>query len=318
MKWLLITNTGNRNPGDEWIRIGVQRLVRDVDSSPRFILKNKETVEDQESEVEFDRAIWCGSPLFWSHKSQNCWENHWWSRWINGWLFKEPRKVLVLGVGDAVGKEIHDKAGFKASVELVKSKCWMLVTRNRMMDDGEILVSCCPSVFALFGDITRKSVRLCNLMPDGAHDSVMNEDEAEIWKEKVKEFSDFLIREGFESVCHAHSEEDFLEELGWPPDQVHRKPNTSEEYLPVYSKAEIYVGNRLHGAMLAIGAGGAAFAIGYDSRMKMVEFVNGTTCYPSELEVIKFQKWMSQSHRLYDCTPEYDKQVAIIRRFSES
>ena len=85
MRWLLITNTENRNPGDEWIRIGVQRLIREVDKSPEYILRNKEFIEDQTTPVEFDRAIWCGSPLFWSHESQNCWENHWWRAWMAAW-----------------------------------------------------------------------------------------------------------------------------------------------------------------------------------------------------------------------------------------
>lgn len=318
MKWLLITNTENRNPGDEWIRIGVERMVRDVDPSPKFIIKNKEFVEDQDTEVEFDRAIWCGSPLFWSHTYQGCWENYWWDKWIHGWLFKEPRKILVLGVGDAVGREIHDKAGFKAAVELVKSKCWMLVTRNRIACDEDIPVSCCPSVFALMDDRTQKSIRLCNLMPDGAHDPIMNEDEAKIWREKVNELSKFLAGLGFEDVCHANFEEEFLEQLGWPHDRVHRKPKTAEEYLPVYAKASVYVGNRMHGAMLAIGAGGASFVVGYDSRVKMVEFVGGTTTCPSKLDLDSLQKWLAQTHKRYDCTPEYDKQVVILRRFAES
>lgn len=318
MRWMLITNTENRNPGDEWIRIGVQRLIRDVDPFPEFIIKNKEFVEDQESEVEFDKAVWCGSPLFWSHKSQNCWDNHWWSTWINGWLFKQPNKVLVLGVGDAIGREVYDKPGLRSAIDLVKSKCWMLVTRNRIVEDVDIQVSCCPSVFALLGDHSEKTIRLCNLMPDGAHDSIMNEEEADIWKAKVNDFSSFLIEAGFQAVCHAHSEEDFLDKLGWPNNQIHRKPKTSESYFPIYSKASIYVGNRLHGAMLTIGAGGAAFAVGYDSRLKMVELVNGTTVYPSEFELTGFRQWMAQPHKRYNCTPEYDKQVVIIRRFAES
>lgn len=316
MKWLLITNTENRNPGDEWIRIGVQRIVRDVDPRPEFILRNKEFIEDQEKEVEFDKAIWCGSPLFWSHQYQGCWENHWWDKWINGWLFKEKRKVLVLGVGDVIGKYIHDEVKFYDSIRTVKEKCWMLVTRNLVSRASQIEVSCCPSLFALAGDKTEKTLNLCNLMPDGAHDAFFDDQEAQIWREKVKGISDFLMDFGFEIVCHSKSEETFAESLGWPIQKIHYKPKTAEDYLPLYAKAELYIGNRLHGAVLTIGAGGMALAIGYDSRLAMVSYVGGSTMLPSECDQIL--KWIRTEQPPYDWHPEYDKQVVIVRRFAEA
>lgn len=318
MKWLLITNTQNRNPGDEWIRIGVQRIIRDVDPFPEFVLRNKEFVEDQDAEVKFDKAIWCGSPLFWSHQYQGCWENYWWVKWIHGWLFNDKRKILVMGVGDVIGNEIHDKTVYNEAIATVKSKCWLLVTRNKICSDPEIQIACCPSVFALAGDKTPKTLNLCNLMPDGAHDSLLNEQESKAWHEKVKPFSEFLKNLGFEIVCHAAFEEEFIETLGWPKEKIHRKPTTAEGYFPIYAKAKVFVGNRLHGAMLTIGAGGAAMAIGYDSRLGMVSYVNGTVVRPTELNFPTVKKWINSPHPVYDWQPEYDKQVVIVRRFAEA
>lgn len=322
MKWLLVTNTENRNPGDEWIRIGVQRLVRDVDPSPEFILRNKEFIEDQDSEVEFDKAIWCGSPLFWSHQYQNCWENHWWNKWMNNWLFKEKSKVLVLGVGDVLGRHIHDEVGYYTAIRTVKEKCWKLVTRNPVSRDSEIEVSCCPSTFALAGDKTPKTLRLCNLMPDGAHDAFFDEEEAEIWRGKVKTVSDCFIKAGFEIVCHSKFEDEFAESLGWPNAKIHYEPKSSEDYLPLYAQAQCYVGNRLHGAMVTIGAGGTAMAIGYDSRLAMVAFVGGRTVRPSQFYPDDVEWWSDMPHHPlpdhpYDWQPEYDRQVVIVRQFSE-
>lgn len=318
MKWLLITNTENRNPGDEWIRIGVQRIVKDVDPKPEFIIRNKEFIEDQENEVEFDKAIWCGSPLFWSHQYQGCWENHWWDKWVNGWLFKEKRKVLVLGVGDVAGRYLHDEPSYYAAIHTIKEKCWMLVTRNLVSRDKDIEVSCCPSIFALSGDKNSKALRLCNLMPEGAHDAFFDEQEAGLWKCKVKLISDLLSDDGFEIVCHSNDEESFAKSLGWTEDKIHFKPNTSEDYLPLYSKAQSYVGNRLHGAMLTIGAGGAALAIGYDSRLGMVSYVGGSIMRPSQCCPSSVLEWIGLPHKVYDWHPEYDKQVVIVRRFSEA
>lgn len=319
MRWLLITNTENRNPGDEWIRIGVQRLVRDIDKSPVFILRNKEFVEDQASEVDFDKAIWCGSPLFWSHEYQGCWENHWWNAWINGWLFKERSKVLILGVGSALGKAPHDKTKYFDAIETVRQKCWKLVTRQKVVPDDRIPVSCCPSVFALAGDTTVKTLRLCNLMPDGAHDSFLNEEESSVWRKIAPAVSETLKSMGFELVCHAQFEDVFAETLGWPKAKIHFKPETAEDYLPLYAKAQCYVGNRMHGAMLAIGAGSPAMAIGYDSRLGMVSYAGGRTVIPSNLSVSAIRDWMDDEPKTsYAWEPEYAKQLEIINEFSKA
>lgn len=318
MKWLLISNTHNRNPGDEWIRFGVQRIVREVDKSPEFVVRNKEFIEDQDNEVQFDKAIWCGSPLFWSHQYQGCWENYWWVKWVHGWLFKEKKKVLVLGVGDVIGEKVYDETAYHSSIELVKSKCWKLVTRQKISADPEIEVSCCPSVFALAGDTTPKTLRLCNLMPDGAHDALMNEEEAKVWSETVRHVSDVLQSLDFEIVAHSPEENFFVERLAWPKCAAHLQPDKSEDYLPIYSKAQVYIGNRMHGAVLTIGAGGRALAIGYDSRLGMVSYVGGTVMKPSQVTQDAIFRWMDQTSIPYDWRHEYEKQVEIVRRFSEA
>ena len=41
MKWLLITTIG-KNPGDEFIRVGVKKLIESVDPNPTYILIDKE------------------------------------------------------------------------------------------------------------------------------------------------------------------------------------------------------------------------------------------------------------------------------------
>lgn len=318
MKWLLISNTQNRNPGDEWIRTGVERIVQEVDKSPDFTIRNKEFVEDQDKEVQFEKAIWCGSPLFWSHQFEGCWQNYWWRAWMDGWLFKDKTKVLILGVGSAIGEKPYDEKQYLAAIELVKSKCWKLVTRQKIVDDPEIQVSCCPSVFALAGNTTPKISRLCNLMPEGAHDALMNEEEAKTWRQVAGEFSRILQSLDFEIVSHSLEEDEFIKSLNWPKCAVHLKPEKSEDYFPIYSRAQVYIGNRLHGAVLTIGAEGRALAIGYDSRLGMVSYVGGTVMKPSQVTQDAICRWMDQTSVPYDWRPEYEKQVEIVRKFSEA
>lgn len=316
MRWLLITNTDNRNPGDEWIRIGVQKLVREVDPAPEFILRNKEYVEHQNAECEFDRAIWCGSPLFWSHQAQGCWENHWWRAWMDGWLFKDPRKVLILGVGNALGETVADLEGYEDAIEFVRSKCWRLVTRQKISDDLRIPVSCCPSIFALAGEQGSGTTRICNLMPDGTHDGFLNPAECDAWHKVVSQVSDELRVNGFRFVCHKCDEGDFARSLGWKDEEIFHKPNTAEEYLPFYRKAECYVGNRVHGAMLTIGLRRPALLIGYDSRVQMVREAFGEVLLPSQWKAGYIEHWLSVAYRVYDWKPEWDRQLAWIREFA--
>lgn len=316
MRWLFITNTGNRNPGDEWIRIGVQRLVSEVDGEASYVLRNKEMIEDQE-QMDFDRAIWCGSPLFWSHEHQGCWENYWWRTWIDGWLFKDPRKVLVLGVGNVLGKAPHDPDKYRESIETVRSKCWRVVTRQKVSDDDRILISCCPSIFALAGSNQQRSLKICTLMEDGAHDAFLDEDEANKWSGIKSKVSAQLLDLGFRLVCHAVKEAEHASLLGWPKDRIFQKPTTAEEYLSVYAKANCYVGNRMHGAMLPRAFGSPSMAIGFDSRLGMVELVGGQTCRPSQWTEKTIPDWMAQVHDPYDWKTEYDKQLALVRDFAK-
>src|SRR5882672_4191601 len=102
MKWLLITTLGT-NPGDEFARFGVQRLIRDVDSEPKFFLVNKESPTINQP-VEFDRAVICGMPLIWSfpwpesRSPARC--VPWWQSLMRGWISRDPRKLCGIGVGD--------------------------------------------------------------------------------------------------------------------------------------------------------------------------------------------------------------------------
>lgn len=316
MKWLLVSNTQNWNPGDEWIRAGVVRLISEVDPKANYVVLNKEIPEHSASTVEYDRAVWCGSPLFWSHAEQNCWDNAWWKAWIEGWLFKNPERLLILGAGDAVGEKVADPEGYAKAIETVRSRCWKLVTRNKVCDDSRIEVSVCPSVFALAGNETPRDLLLCNLMPEGAHDAVLNPEQAKFWREQVKEYSEFFIAEGFHLVSHAGFENDFSQTLNWPKDRLFLKPKTAEEYYPIYRRCKAYVGNRLHGAMLAISAGAPAMAIGYDSRLKMVSEAGGTIYSPAEVNAKTIRKWLAQSHEAYDWKTEFERQKKWLRQFA--
>ena len=92
MKWLLITTTENRNTGDELIRIGVQNLIKEVDKNPQFILLDKEKWTPEE--IEFDRCILCGMPMFWNNEVSTSQTIGWWESLMNGYVSKIKKRFL--------------------------------------------------------------------------------------------------------------------------------------------------------------------------------------------------------------------------------
>ena len=94
MKWLLVTTIGT-NPGDEMIRLGVQNLISKIDSNAQYELLNKESKQDRQANHEFDKAVWCGMPVFWSIVGNHCSDIVWWPMFKV--LGKNPTTMNTLG-----------------------------------------------------------------------------------------------------------------------------------------------------------------------------------------------------------------------------
>lgn len=269
MKYLLITTTGNRNTGDELIRIGVQNLIKEVDPQPEFILFDKE-ISDWHTEIEFDKAILCGMPLFWNNEVSTSQTIGWWEALMRGWIVRRRKDFLILGVGNVVSDKITDLMMYGAAIQEAVDKAYAVTVRNFCGDHPELLNSICPSVFALT-EIGEPKYRLCNIMPDGAHDSYFSINEADIWRRKQRRLSDICQVNDFYFIQHSNKEISLERphELGWEDEQIFIF-DTAEEYLDIYKHAECYFGNRVHGAVVTASAGRPAMAIGYDSRLAMM------------------------------------------------
>jgi hypothetical protein len=285
MKYLLITTTGNRNTGDELIRIGIQNLIKEIDPSPKFVLLDKEYWP--EKEIKFDKCILCGMPLFWDNEESYSQKAGWWGAIFDGFPTARKKDFLILGAGHVVSDCVKDPIRFGCAIQEAIDKSFAVTTRNFIIDHPKLINSICPAAFAI---TTRQEpkIRLCNFMKHGAHDKFFNPKEAEIWESKVKELSDFCLQNDFYFIEHEHpgvgSRHENPEELGWPKDRILRF-ETAKEYLPIYAQSSCYFGNRLHGAMLVAALGRPAIGIGYESRLEMIELVGAKAYYPSEIEL---------------------------------
>jgi hypothetical protein len=292
MIYLLITTTGNKNTGDELIRIGVQNLIKEIDSNAKFILFNKNNAEW--NIPDYDKAILCGMPLFFNNNVSTSQTIGWW-----GALFRQKRirkkDFLCLGVGSAY-EGIKDKVMFGAAIQEALDNSYAVIDRDDTHTfHPDVISSICPASFAV-QEPKEPKYKLCNLMFEGAHDRHFNLKEADIWKIHLQTIAEFCKLNDFYFIEHAskpHCEDG--EKLGWSKDKIIRF-NTAEEYLDIYAQAECFFGNRLHGALVTASLGRPSLAIGYDSRIEMVKKIGGKVKLPSELELSDIKDLLKSPH----------------------
>jgi hypothetical protein len=314
MKWLLITNVDNENPGDEFIRIAIEDMIRRADSDATFDLLNKDDPAHYH-ERPFDRAVWCGSPMFF----EDCQDYPWWGALVRGWLFKDRSKILVLGVGDAVGP-LPTSSRFAQAVDEVIQKSWALVSRNWIIEDSRIIQSVCPAAFCLL-DAKPKERFICNLMEGATHEKNLNPRQSAVWDEKIQDVSDWLKAHGFYFLGHNEPEEQLAMRLGWPEDRILERPATAQGYLDLYSTAKGYIGNRLHGAVVVAGSGGRAWGIGTDSRLKMAALAGARISLPSQWRERDAKDWLANPEVLHNRSNgmlgnEWVRQCRLVKAFA--
>lgn len=310
MKWLLITTSPRLNPGDQFIRVGVERLVRTVDPRGEFDYLAKDVEEDLLRPRPFDRAVLCGMPLWWNNRVSVSQNVGWWGTIMGGWPSAEKRRFLILGAGPANGNEMRDAESYIDAIKWSIGRSWAVTTRSPVVDWPYSLTSICPAAFAV--DASRRGgpsrfPKLMNLMQHGAHDDHFDRIEAAEWRRRLPEVAAWGIRDGFAAIAHDDAERELAEGLGF---ETVLRPESIDEYLEIYATARIYVGNRLHGAMATAAAGGKAAAIGYDSRIRMLDRFNVLELAPSEASNYVLDEFLAAPH-----APDFVlRTIAIERR----
>lgn len=279
MRILLITTGGNLNPGDQFIRLGVERLVRSVRPDVEFIRVDKES-EDIAAPVEFDKAILCGMPLWWDNPVSQCREIGWWGPLMRGWISEKKENFLILGAGSVTGQHEFNASRFLSAVEESIERAFVVVTRQPVIDHPKLISSVCPAAFSVDWHPDGRFRRVCNLMPAGAHDAHLNPVEAQNWMDRLPDVAERLRSDGFEFCAHSPDEVELAKSLGWEHPLFF---DTPEEYLHLYNHTAYYAGNRLHAAVVVAAGGGLAAVQGYDSRMEMVKPFTPRVFFPTEI-----------------------------------
>lgn len=329
MKWLLITTatrTAERldsNVGDEFARLGVQRVIRAVDPGAEFIVLDKEDPDAWEP-VAFDKAVVCGMPLFWSLPGNACSTTWWWPRLLRGWPSAVRENFLVFGAGHVYADRIHSLLEYAAAIKEVLDRSYALVVREPIIDHPQVVDTVCPSAFCRFDRIGSGMRKLCNLMPDGGHFGYLKPPLADEWnRETAPLMAAVLQAQGFEFVAHTQAEHAHALGLGWKPESIHLL-HSAEEYLGLYANAMCYVGNRMHGAAVVASTGVPVWAMTHDSRVGMVRRLGGYATGVEQATPAALLGWLgSLPHGGRVVTPfrieeEYFRMVDLMARFAEA
>ena len=268
MKWILVTTNpaphlpGTNHPhgagwnvGDVFARIGTEQVIREADPAAEFEILNMDSADSILTPRPFDRAVFAGRPMFW----RGCETHPLWANLLDGWLCKDPRKVIALGVGDCFPLPTPVDE-FSRQLERARAKLWRLTLRR--CGHGEFIV--CPATWALLDRPEIPERSYCNLMQGGAHYPEFDLAAARTWADQLPRRARELQERGFEFLAHSVDEATLGLRLGWSDVFLASDVST---YLAIYATAKLYVGNRVHGALVLASRRARALAICLDSRV---------------------------------------------------
>lgn len=323
MKWLLITN--NANPGDIWVRVGVEAIIRRLDPDPCLIARERDYREGDPyngltTPVDFDYSVVCGMPLLWSHLEPNgslsCTTQHAWWRPLTTWCC--PEKMIVAGFGILLASpnafnewRMADEAVVPAVSEFL-ARCRVAYSRSPLAKHffPAIHSTHCPSIFALDRSDQAPPLKLANFMPKGGHYPSLAPEASKTMEDMMPWLAGKLIGAGFHFAAHNLAEERLALNLGWREGTIHtwREDGSGVCLKDVYARCVKYFGNRIHGAIVSRSVGADVILIGYDTRLADVNSMNGLALTPNQASGISstLEDWIASPPR----SVPYDMELA--------
>jgi len=303
MKWLLLT--GFDNPGDEWARMGVVKLIRAVDKKAELFPVDK-LCHYLDDTTDCDRIVFCGQPFVWAHSSHNTTMAPWWHG-LSTWML-ESGKLILGGYGIFLN---HDNEGKPIVVggddvlnpiRSVVEKCRAAYCRNPLAKDllsHSAVVQPCPSIFAGSHLTNVRNIKLCNFMDGGGHYRHKDESRAAQWDAIEYRIAMILQKAGFVFAAHVPCERSLaMDRFGWDENQIITYDNSPEDFLNHYSRCVAYFGNRVHGAIVSRSFGADSWLVGLDTRMRAAELVGAKVSFPGEIDVDEVEAWANGGHSL--------------------
>jgi polysaccharide pyruvyl transferase WcaK-like protein len=322
MKWLLISTIG-KNPGDEFIRVGVKNLIKEVDENCSIKVLDKEA-QSMPHPVEFDKCIWAGMPVFWSLFQNNNWNINWWRYMVGGWPSKVKNNFCVLGAGSFQDwSDIDrglDRASMSRSAQDLSNNSFLVTARDPIVNNicnSNFPTLTCPAIFSTANKEKTKSIKACNLMPNGAHYDVFNPSEGNVWRSIQEDLSLILIDNGFKFFAHSDAELNHAIALGWQTKDIISYNGDPDQMLEHYRNVDMFFGNRVHGCIVSRANGADVISCGYDSRQEAVKISGAKAFLPSNIDLNLISKWASSEPKInkFDIKTLSNKYIEILENF---
>lgn len=324
MRWMLVTTTG-KNPGDDFICEGVKSVVRSVDKDPIFQIIDKEVPEQWQNHKPFDKAVWCGMPVFWSEPGNECSEISW-SRFLLGSFSERKSDCLVVGAGSfTTYPRIHINSPGKVIgyASAIKRRCYDVWVRDSVANaitSQDFHVATCPAILAGYDKSgTYPDQMLCNIMPEGSHYRRFGMKESKVWDSMKGDIAKILCDAGFTFVAHRADEARFAKEHGWNDGNIISYNGSNALDLALaHRHCRKYFGNRIHGAIAARSFGGDSICVNYDSRINAANIAGCESYAPSQLSAGYVKDWVGVKRTFPHSTQSlFDEYRALFKRFLE-
>lgn len=307
MKWLIVSTIG-KNPGDEFIRCGIEAVIKSVDPTATGYVIDKEQPHIFTPQ-EFDKCIWGGMPVFWCLDRNNSWSVPWWKVLSQGWVSANKNNFCILGAGSFQDQANPlrgvDTTRMKAEMDNLIARSHTIVARDSVVNtiaDSNIPVAICPAIIATNGHVKTREIKGCNLMPQGGHYATFNPTEAAAWRHKQQGIADALRSNGFIFYAHNREEERHAIALGWKPDDIITYTGDLKAFIGAYRNVDKFFGNRIHGCIVARGNNADVVSCGYDSRQEAVKLTGAITVMPSQITADHVNEWA----KTYNSSPQLD------------
>jgi len=313
---IVFVTTVDRNPGDSFIRAGIEYLIRQFIPYYQPVYIDKHEYKSLQGKGWFGRltkgrldlfdqadlVIQAGTPFYYiSPGKDGTYARHtssistdWIQEvWLNRLLkrgFDTPILNLAVGTCQPYHSDGMEFSQDEQMVEFVRDTVLasrLTIVREKLaahlLSSHGLEASCLPCSAIFAADHHRvypeRPTFVClNYMPGGAHYTLGQAIDFEGWEKTfLSVYRD--LSQCYRVVVMCHSPSEVIKARALLPEADTFFSADYRDYLHMYARARIGVLNRVHGAVVMAGLGRPAVVVGNDSRARMAELIGLPTYY---------------------------------------
>lgn len=268
-----------------------------------------------------DLLVQSGAPVYW--QGAHCTE--WFAPLITKRYLTMKQRTPFINIGagtcqpyESDGSEVVADKNTAEYIRNLHNLCSVTTLRDKLSKrilnslglDAPVIT--CPSIFA------RERLQIpsqagdyvaLNFMPLGGHYDYHGDSPVQ-WEQT---FTDFfkLISKRAKTVLACHNQKEFKVAKKIAPDANIFIGETASDYLNFYSRAQYFIGCRVHAAFATASFGKPAFVLGNDTRAKMTEELGLKSVCVKDVTV---DLLMSKADELEKMCNDYPEQFSIIKK----